>query len=230
VCSRSFSTKCKLQNHIKTHTGEKPFKCSECLLKSFSQKYNLQIHKRKHTEKKPFRCSECSLSFSLISNLHNFHTRTHTGEKPLRCLECSQSFSYKRPFETHERQHTGEKPWRCSECSISFSNLGDYPQAGNLLNVLYVVNHFFNKPLSRYTLNCRIAATVCNITACMSTFLKRFSGGQKKAENVNLVPIWTDKWAVLWRHGGHAAVKRLSTCGGGRSCAHLQHRPPIRGD
>lgn len=52
-CQRSlkeFKAKYKLINHIRVHTGERPFPCKSCH-KNFARSENLKIHERVHTGK-----------------------------------------------------------------------------------------------------------------------------------------------------------------------------------
>ncbi|KAG0010780.1 zinc-finger protein [Podila clonocystis] len=112
---RGFGQRQKAMRHIQTHTGDKPFQCSECS-KRFSEANIMAQHMRTHTGEKPFKCPEpgCGRQFS-ISGALTIHKRVHTGEKPFKCRfeGCNKWFAESSNLTKHLRIHTGEKPFLC---------------------------------------------------------------------------------------------------------------------
>ncbi|GIX98319.1 protein krueppel [Caerostris darwini] len=118
ICHRKFGYKHVLQNHERTHTGEKPFECKECN-KRFTRDHHLKTHMRLHTGEKPYHCNHCERQFVQVANLRR-HLRVHTGERPYACTLCSSRFSDSNQLKAHVLIHEGVKPFECEKCRGRF--------------------------------------------------------------------------------------------------------------
>ncbi|XP_075069321.1 zinc finger protein 407 [Mixophyes fleayi] len=116
LCDRSFRERWALNNHMKLHTGEKPFKCTwpTCHY-SFLTASAMKDHYRTHTGEKSFLCDLCGFAGGTRHALTK-HRRQHTGEKPFKCDECNFASTTQSHLTRHKRVHTGEKPYMCPWC------------------------------------------------------------------------------------------------------------------
>ncbi|GFO24255.1 transcriptional repressor ctcf, partial [Plakobranchus ocellatus] len=147
-CHRGFKTPASLINHVNTHTGTRPHKCKTCEA-AFTTSGELVRHIRyRHTFEKPHRCPNCDYASVELSKLKR-HMRSHTGERPYKCPHCRYASPDTYKLKRHLRIHTGEKPYECDVCQARFTQ-------SNSLKAHKLI-HSGNKPVFQ----CNLCPTTC---------------------------------------------------------------------
>ncbi|KAJ3595273.1 hypothetical protein NHX12_004577 [Muraenolepis orangiensis] len=81
VCKKEFKGKSSPEMHFRTHSGEKPYWCTECH-QSFRIKKTLTKHMVIHSDARPFNCPHCSATFKRKDKLKYHVDHVHSTKFP----------------------------------------------------------------------------------------------------------------------------------------------------
>ncbi|KAJ7668494.1 hypothetical protein DFH06DRAFT_1181869 [Mycena polygramma] len=129
-CDKAYSKPSRLEEHERSHSGERPFVCETCG-KSYLRDTHLHAHARSHLPQsdRPFVCplSSCEKRFWTSQHLR-VHTDWHNGAKPFVCSEtdCLEAFAKHHQLRAHRctvHAVPGTKPYQCEHqgCAQSFA-------------------------------------------------------------------------------------------------------------
>ena len=101
-CDKAFSLNEPFIMHLRTHTGDKPYQCSQCK-KYFSWKGYITCQ----TTNRPYTLGIDHINAANVTSLWSERTpcyrmRIHTGEKPYQCSQCDKIFTHKSEYSCHK--------------------------------------------------------------------------------------------------------------------------------
>ena len=101
----AFAARPKLKRHAQIHTLHKPFTCPTCGT-TMKTKDAMEKHVRTHSGERPYRCSVpgCKKLFATSTELKT-HMVVHSGRKPHECPICGEGFADSSNLSKHKKTH-----------------------------------------------------------------------------------------------------------------------------
>lgn len=110
ICSKDFKIFGDYRVHRKQHFVEKrTCKVCQIVCQSISK---LEIHMNSHLGLKPYKCTICDKNF-VSDNQLKLHGRCHSDEKRYSCKKCSKAFRHLGSLRSHMVIHNNIKEFQC---------------------------------------------------------------------------------------------------------------------
>ncbi|XP_048367502.1 zinc finger protein 771-like isoform X2 [Sphaerodactylus townsendi] len=123
-CGKSFFSNVAMTIHIRTHTGERPFKCHLCPLRALwgTCLATAKTITPRAPEAPPTAGSILKEKKCLSAKLQLLrHLGASPGpKKPHTCPQCGKSFNKKQDLRKHQGTHSAERPFSCLQCGRRF--------------------------------------------------------------------------------------------------------------
>ncbi|XP_017043325.1 transcriptional repressor CTCF [Drosophila ficusphila] len=133
LCPTTCGRKADLRIHIKhMHTSDQPLQCRRCG-QQLPDRYQYKLHVKSHEGEKCYRCTLCSYASVTQRHLES-HMLIHLDEKPFQCEQCPQTFRQRQLLRRHMNLiHNEEyqppepraKMHKCPSCSREFTHKGN---------------------------------------------------------------------------------------------------------
>ncbi|KAM6312438.1 histone H4 transcription factor [Podargus strigoides] len=123
-CNYTFKGRCKLREHLRSHTQEKVVACPACGgMFSNNTKFFDHIHRQTALDQQRFQCSHCFKRFATERLLRD-HMRNHVNH--YKCPLCDMTCPLPSSLRNHIRfRHSEERPFKCDYCDYGCKNLID---------------------------------------------------------------------------------------------------------
>lgn len=145
ICSKVFSSRSRMRDHLSKHRLKRDKACPHCPSK-FHRDIDLTIHIRIHTNERPYICEVCAKTFKTMGELRLHFGRMHgpeSGSKvqrscgfldngPFKCGVCGCSYKFHKSLHNHllaAHPYVAEAEWIqvsqriCKKCNQIFDSV-----------------------------------------------------------------------------------------------------------